>query len=392
MALATLTGQWNIIGNAEKVVGEYNNSVIEEQNLLNEIEKYLINNGYGENEKTEDSKVDENGLATENVIIKPEENNNTQIVIPTGFAPVILETGTTQSLPGENGSVKKIMPYEEWQNITIDDINKGIVVVDHAITYDNGQVSGTVPDFNEYVWIPIPESSKFARTAWTTKFGFNEFGEWIETGVTHTLSEEMLENAHWEDKTTTEYTNMIASVQENKGFYIGRYEASKDSTGIIAQSKRNQVPWNKLQPVEAIEAAIKTNEAKNSHLMYGIEWDSVLNWLIGNAIISLSDGQTKIVELEDIQTSSCNWGNHKNSTNNAAANSGQLQSTAKSEYWKANNIYDFAGNVDEWTQERHSLSTNRADRGGNYADNGDEIPVAFRGSSIETRLDDDLRF
>ena len=97
MALATLTGQGNIIGNAEKVVGEYNNSVIEEQKLLNEIEKYLINNGYGEDDKTEGSKVDENGLATENVIIKPEENNNTQIVIPTGFAPVILETGTTQS-------------------------------------------------------------------------------------------------------------------------------------------------------------------------------------------------------------------------------------------------------------------------------------------------------
>ena len=40
-----MTGQGNIIGNAEKAVGEYNNSVIEEQKLLNEIEKYLISNG-----------------------------------------------------------------------------------------------------------------------------------------------------------------------------------------------------------------------------------------------------------------------------------------------------------------------------------------------------------
>ena len=39
MALATLTGQGNIIGNAEKVVGEYNNSVISEQQILNETRK-----------------------------------------------------------------------------------------------------------------------------------------------------------------------------------------------------------------------------------------------------------------------------------------------------------------------------------------------------------------
>ena len=41
VALVTLTGQGSIIGNAENVVGRYNNSVIAEQQLLNEIEGYL---------------------------------------------------------------------------------------------------------------------------------------------------------------------------------------------------------------------------------------------------------------------------------------------------------------------------------------------------------------
>ena len=54
VALATLTGQGNIIENAENAVGKYNNSVIKEQEILNEIEKYLINNGYGGNEGVED--------------------------------------------------------------------------------------------------------------------------------------------------------------------------------------------------------------------------------------------------------------------------------------------------------------------------------------------------
>ncbi len=44
VAIATLTGQGNIIGNAENAVGKYNNSVANEQQLLNEIEKYFIEN------------------------------------------------------------------------------------------------------------------------------------------------------------------------------------------------------------------------------------------------------------------------------------------------------------------------------------------------------------
>ena len=42
VALATLTGEGSIIENAENAVGKYNNSVIAEQQLLNEIEKYFI--------------------------------------------------------------------------------------------------------------------------------------------------------------------------------------------------------------------------------------------------------------------------------------------------------------------------------------------------------------
>ena len=95
VALATLTGQGNIIGNAENAVGKYNNSVAGEQQLLNEIEKYFQNYLEGGNPP----EVDENGLAIENTTIKPDPNSDLQITIPPGFAPAILTTGTTQSLP-----------------------------------------------------------------------------------------------------------------------------------------------------------------------------------------------------------------------------------------------------------------------------------------------------
>ncbi len=91
------------------------------------------------------------------------------------------------------------------------------------------------------------------------------------------------------------------------------------------------------------------------HTIYGIEWDSTLNWLIGNAIISsVEAGKTKIMDRDDIDLVSWNWGNYEFSEGDAAIGSGTLQVTGYSEYWKANNIYDLAGNWPEETQEKYS--------------------------------------
>ena len=371
VAIATLNGNDNIIKNANTAVGKYNEKVNEEQGVLNTLEEKLkeYTNGGSSNPTTPEEPdtppttptVDSNGLATTPTTIKPSTNNanKLQIVIPTGFAPAILQTGKTQSLPGQDGSVKNKMPASQWNNITAEDINKGIVVVD--------------ADGNEFVWIPITDTSKFARTAWT-----------IGSSTTaQTLAETSTTNAFWEDKTTSEYTNMVTSVTNNKGFYVARYEASADSSSTKAQSKRGATTWTMISQTDAITKSANYNSALHSHLMYGIEWDSILNWLNGNATISSStNGQTKTMELADIQTNSCSWGNYSNSTGNAATNKGSKQSTGKSEYWKANNIYDLAGNVYEWTQEKYSTGTFRASRGGVYVNDGDGNPAAYRNSNV----------
>ena len=71
VALATLTGQGNIIGNAENAVGKYNNSVASEQQLLNEIEKYL--------EKNLNNTIEEEGI-TLNVTVSTSGITNKVIV------------------------------------------------------------------------------------------------------------------------------------------------------------------------------------------------------------------------------------------------------------------------------------------------------------------------
>ena len=378
VALATLTGQGNIIGNAENAVGKYNNSVAGEQQLLNEIEKYFQNyleEGNGDNPPTPPEPVDKNGLATENTIITTDEEN-VQIVIPKGFAPAILTgSNSTYSLPGQDGSVKEIMPYEQWSSITAEQINQGIVIVDHAVTYTEG-----VPDFNEYVWISIPNCKEnFKRTEWTTLLGYDENGELGSGERKHLLAEMETVNRFWEETTTQEYQNMIDSVEYYKGFYIGRYEASED-TENIAQSKRARLPWGGISQQEIITACKNNNDkTENMHLMYGIEYDSVLNWLIGKAIISSPvEGEQKTMELADIQTDSGSWGNYATSKGDAGINNGKPQNTGASEYWKANNIYDLAGNVCEWTQEKYSTDTGRVLRNGYYYGKGTEKSAANR--------------
>ena len=63
---------------------------------------------------------------------------------------------------------------------------------------------------------------------------------------------------------------------------------------------------------------------------------------------------------------------------------GSKQITGYSEYWKANNIYDIAGNCTEWTQEA-SLAGLRAFRGGDYNDNGSNSPPSCRTQRLSYR-------
>ena len=53
------------------------------------------------------------------------------------------------------------------------------------------------------------------------------------------------------------------------------------------------------------------------------------------------------------------------------------QNTGFSENWKANNIYDFAGNCFEFTQEANS-TFRRANSGGSYIYSGSYAPASSR--------------
>ena len=163
----------------------------------------------------------------------------------------------------------------------------------------------------------------------------------------------------------SEYEEMIASLEKYKGFYIGRYEltANGEKTGAT-QTCENGVNWYTLYKnckTLAVGSKVKTR------MIWGLQWDATCNWLAN------SDPRYSI-------TDSSTWGNYKNNT---ADGHGTKQNTGFSESWKANNIYDFAGNCLEWTQEADNTDF-RASRGGHYSVNGSSSPASSRYLSFPT--------
>ncbi len=140
----------------------------------------------------------------------------------------------------------------------------------------------------------------------------------------------------------SDYYEMIRSIEKYKGFYIGRYEltANGEKTGIT----QTEITWYehyKNCTTLASGSKVKTR------MIYGLQWDAVCKWLDSSAF-SITNSST--------------WGNYGSNT---ATGAGNKQNTGFSESWKANNIYDFAGNCWELTQEAYGTN-NRALRGGVY--------------------------
>ena len=172
--------------------------------------------------------------------------------------------------------------------------------------------------------------------------------------------------ANMAENMKSDYEEMIASLEKYKGFYIGRYEltANGEKTGAT-QTNVNWYTLYKNCTTLAVGSKVKTR------MIWGLQWDATCNWLAGSGF--------------DI-TDSSKWGNY---SNNDATGHGTKQNTGYSENWKANNIYDFAGNCWEFTQEA-SLTHDRAYRGGRYDNNGSVNPASSRYGGNPTFTSSDI--
>ena len=296
------------------------------------------------------------------------------------------------------------------------EIDTGYVIYEGTEPVTDSNVETAKTTRNQYVWVPVPDASKMYGTdangkKWGKLYSFAKSSSnanydeltgsypnnWSETNGIMEISystqarepdvvsksgntaydmDSRLKTLDLGAETTQEFlmqlekefNNMIKSIEKYGGFYIGRYE-----TGNLRQEKAVVVKGNSgIGNQTWYEMYKKCKELKGSNnkvetgMIWGSQWDRTLMWLVE------SGDKTK----EQI-CNSRDWGNYRDSTGEAEAGSGSRRPTGYSESWRANNIYDLAGNVCDWTMEAY-ISSSRVLRGGDYYDVGTTSPVSYR--------------
>ena len=162
-----------------------------------------------------------------------------------------------------------------------------------------------------------------------------------------------------------EYQEIHDSIEQYGGFYIGRYELTGDINSPTVAKGGTVITDQNWYNLKAACTKIINNSGKQESeiiakttMIYGNQWDEVCNWLSGAGY--------------DIENST-SWGNYSDNTEEGA---GSKKTAGYKESWQANNIYDFAGNCAEWTQEAYNTNV-RVDRGGYYGVSGSNNP-SFR--------------
>ncbi len=218
--------------------------------------------------------------------------------------------------------------------------------------WNNGFVIERCSDGSQFVWIPVgslDSNGTLDGEHFSEKFGRRNYmnDEFSDDEFNEALNDELLEQ--------------LESVKKYGGFYISRYNISKSSAGK-PQSVKGVMPWVNINFDDAkkIASTIEDNEAVKSHLTFGAEYDSVMEWFIKTKVKTLAEKNA-----EDSAKRGLHW--------SVVTLPRKVVETGSREEWCANNIYDIAGNVCEWTQEKLNCSF-YAVRGGRLCFD-DYIPV-----------------
>ena len=285
-------------------------------------------------------------------------------------------------------------------------VNEGFVIYEGTGAVNNSNVSSAKTSRNQFVWIPVDDISQIAnqtsgidangRQNYQGKlYNFSTSGATERSnygqgttsyrepdvvtgsrGTSYDGSSTYLKilglssSSQFKTQLQEEFNEMIESVDTYGGFYIGRYEtgnlvASANTKPVVVKGNNSisSVNWYYMYQNSKL---IGANNNVASTMIWGSMWDRALIWLT----------ETGDKTYSDLMNSS-SWGNYSNSTGAAATNSGSKQPTGTNEAWQANNIYDLAGNVYDWTIEANDTN-GRVTRGGRYNRNGSYYPASSR--------------
>ena len=405
VTISLLLDENGIIKKSKDARREYGTSKTNEQEQMDNANDW-IEEATG---KVTLAKVPVGTKASKNGTINGEEGNSNNPTIPKNYIPIDTATSTWgdgSTAPSQDsvkhGLVIKDEKNNEWVWVPVPDVT---VMCDTSNTTEYtlcGTTGDTAVTTNKYSKSGII-SGKTRITPGTTS-DFREPDLVVGSGTEYDASDTSSDTYYKTilGKTGTkeqlaqlfvdEYKAMIESVSKYGGFYIGRYELSGTVTEPTEKPGKTltKTDWYNLYNA-CRSSKLQASDKVKTQMIWGCQWDVTMNWLIS------SGAKTS----DEVNKDSSTWGNYSNynTANNYTEgtagyekNAGSLQNTGSSENWKANNIYDLAGNVWEWTQEAGSTSS-RANRGGYYGFHGSGSPASYRYRSSPDDSDyADLRF
>ena len=371
VSLNLVIGNERILTRSKEATNKYEKQAENEQQGLNDVDDWM-DEQFGRMQK-----VAVNTKATKNGTINGQEPNINNPIIPKGYTPINAGNatwgdGTSSPAPSsiDNGLVIKDDNNNEWVWIPVEasvlsgmyaTSNEGIALSgDVGVTTKMYTKTTTIGRTGDTVTLPrsTPNTTEVREPDLVTDYDKDEayYKTILGVNTPKTMAEAF----------TSDYANMIASIQKYGGFYIGRYELSNEGVQKGKATLTSTNWYNLYKKCTTLNASDKVK----SKMIWGIQWDLVCDFI------------SKKGEQKSITNSSA-WGNYSDSTD--PANKGNYEKSKKkdtgsNEEWKANNIYDIAGNCYEWTQE--AVSTfRRAIRGGFYNISGSVIPASYLGYS-----------
>ena len=330
----------------------------------------LIN---GRSAKIDSIRAGETAVGSNKIYVDP---NNDTAVIPQGF--------TVSGIDGEQTIENGLVIYQTGEiNITDWSTNANTI----KSTY------------NQWVWIPVTNPSEmyeenqsgvalsgstgvtttkysksvtlgsrtFTRTTPGVADGYREPDLVIGNGSQYDASnygtagfaslKEMAQNL------VLDYNEMLDSVNQFKGFYIGRYELTGTVENPTEKSGTVLTNTNWYNLYKACKNLGKNNDKIETRMIWLNQWDEICKYI---------NERGQKVGLDNSTT----YGNFNNSVSPANVTGyGNKQITGYSEYWKTNNIYDLAGNCLEWTQGASNNLYFRTGRGFYFRGDGSNRSV-----------------
>ena len=383
VSISLLLDENGIIKKSKDARREYGTSKTNEQEQMDNAGDWIDEAVTG---KVTLAKVPVGTKASKNGTINGEEGNSNNPTIPKNYIPIDTATSTWgdgSTAPSQDsvkhGLVIKDEKNNEWVWVPVD---KGTLATMYEESSDEKTLCGTEGEtaVKTKLYSKSEIISGQTRTEPGKTSGFREPDLVVGSGSSYDTKEEYYKTIlgfkskeKMAEAFVAEYKEMIESIRKYGGFYIGRYELSEAGVQNNQPTLTNTNWYNLYAKCKSLNASDKVE----TRMIWGCQWDVTMNWLIS------SGAKTS----DEVNKDSSSWGNYyltsvkadNGTTEIKASEKKAVLNTGITTFTMANNIYDLAGNCEEWTQEAHRTYYFRAYRGGHYSVNGSYIPASYRG-------------